>query len=202
MIQFFSFRSHGSFMPYRSRCLRVSFCAALLVFTVAARAADPDSEVKPIRFLDLHSSLPADWQSVAPASSMRAAQVNVPGASPVELIVIYFGPGQGGPVDANVARWQGQFRPVGGKPVKPALDKFTTAGGFGVDWVELRGDYARGVGMGPVGDYRHDQMLIAAIMGTPRGNLYIQFHGDTDVVLMHWAAFREFVAGLRPLAQP
>ena len=56
--------------------------------------------------------------------------------------------------------------------------------------------------MGPVGDYRPDQMLIAAITETPRGNLYIQFHGDAGTVLSHRAAFRDFVTGLRPLSQP
>ena len=58
-------------------------------------------------------------------------------------------------------------------------------------------DYARGVGVGPIGDFKTDKMLIAAIAETPRGNLYIQFHGDRDTVLGHRDEFMQFVMALR-----
>ena len=59
------------------------------------------------------------------------------------------------------------------------------------------GDYARGVGVGPIGDYKTDRMLIAAIVETPRGNLYIQFHGDRETILDRRDEFSQFVLALR-----
>ena len=128
---------------------------------------------------------------------MRLAQFRLPGEKAAEVIVFYFGAGQGGGAQANIARWVSQFKPVNGKPVQPSVDNMTTAGGFEVTWVEIQGDYARGVGVGPIGDYKFDQMLIAAITETPRGNLYIQFHGDRDTILEHRDEFSQFVMTLR-----
>ncbi|MCB1876699.1 MAG: hypothetical protein KDH88_12070 [Chromatiales bacterium] len=175
-----------------------------LLFALCAllngNAAASDAQ-RNLEFLGFRSQIPEDWQPNTPSSSMRAAQVMVPGADPVEMIVYYFGPGQGGSAEANIARWQGQFRPVDGKPVEAMVDHFQTQGGFPVTWVELRGDYARGVGMGPMGEYKPDRILIAAVTETPKGNLYIQFHGEADNVAKHKEKFRKFVANLAPLPE-
>src|SRR5688572_13276277 len=51
------------------------------------------------------------WQDAAPfvrrapKSSMRAAEYGVSGDDKTELTVFYFGPDQGGSVDANITRW-------------------------------------------------------------------------------------------------
>ena len=150
-----------------------------------------------IDILDMSTFVPRSWQTVKPSSSMRLAQFRLPGEKAAEVIVFYFGAGQGGGAQANIARWVSQFKPVNGKPVQPSVDNMTTAGGFEVTWVEIQGDYARGVGVGPIGDYKFDQMLIAAITETPRGNLYIQFHGDRDTILEHRDEFSQFVMTLR-----
>jgi hypothetical protein len=50
---------------------------------------------------------------------MRAATYIVPPAAGdpggAECVAYYFGPGQGGSVEANVARWKGQFLGADGK---------------------------------------------------------------------------------------
>lgn len=128
---------------------------------------------------------------------MRLAQFAMPDDEQAEVIVFYFGAGQGGGPEANIARWVGQFRPVNGKPVQPMVTKMKTTGGFQVTWVEIQGDYARGVGVGPIGEYRSDQMLIAGVTQTPRGNLYFQLHGDRETVLEHRDEFAHFVLKLQ-----
>src|SRR5215468_7200472 len=51
-------------------------------------------------------SVPAGWVEQAPTSSMRKAQFLLPRApgdqADGELVVFYFGPGQGGSVEANI----------------------------------------------------------------------------------------------------
>ncbi len=148
--------------------------------------------------LGLVAEVPEGWVESPPSSSMRLTEF-VAGA--VEVIVFYFGPGQGGPVEANIDRWVGQFRPVDGKPPVPVRDTFTTSGGFPVHWVEIRGDYARGVGTGPIGDYAEDQALLVAIVETPHDSLFIQGHGNRGAVEAAKAEFSGFVQSVAPGSQ-
>src|SRR3990172_5854393 len=56
-------------------------------------------------------TVPSRWTQ-GPASAMRVATYEVPaskGAGPGECPVFFFGPGQGGSVEANVERWARQF---------------------------------------------------------------------------------------------
>jgi hypothetical protein len=62
---------------------------------------------------------PAGWKSSG-ATSMRVATYPVapaPGdSSGGECAVYFFGVGQGGSVQANIDRWEAQFKDPGGKP--------------------------------------------------------------------------------------
>ena len=120
---------------------------------------------------------------------MRLLQFTVPAADEAgaaELVVYYFGPGQGGSLEANVARWTSQFSADDG-PVEPAITPLT--GKVPATLVELNGSYARGVGVGPVGDALPNRTLLAGVVETPRGNLYPQLYGSADVVAKHKAEF-------------
>lgn len=86
---------------------------------------------------------PKGWESQA--KPMRAANYVVPGAGGAEageMAVYYFGPGQGGSVEANVQRWIGQFRaPDGGPADKLAERSQTTVNGIEVTLLDLTGTY-------------------------------------------------------------
>jgi len=156
------------------------------------------AELKTIEFLDLTSEVPAAWIEQKPSSDMRLAQFRVPGAESegdANLILYYFGQGQGGSVEANTARWQSQFSKPGGGAVEPRI-KTMKVNGMPVTVVELRGDYARGVGMGPVGTAAPDQILLASIVEAPRGNIYIQLHGPAVTVLSQREAYMVFIRGI------
>jgi len=56
---------------------------------------------------------------------MRAAQYTVGDA---ECVVYFFGPGQGGTVEANIARWSGQFAAPDGKPAAAKVTKSNVHG--------------------------------------------------------------------------
>ena len=170
--------------------------SAQIGYTEPDRLEIASVSMQRVDILDMSSVVPSSWKARPPSSSMRLLQFEISDEEPAEMIVFYFGAGQGGGPQANIARWVSQFSPVNGKPVQPTVKNMRTTGGFEVTWVEIQGDYARGVGVGPIGDYKIDQMLIAAITQTPRGNLYIQFHGNRTTILEHRDEFRQFVLAL------
>ena len=88
---------------------------AIVADPPAAPASNSSGDSKTARFLGLTAPKPATWMEQTPARKMRAATYSVPGPEgreAAEIVVFYFGPGQGGPVQANIERWQSQFKPA------------------------------------------------------------------------------------------
>lgn len=178
-------------MPH-ARLLSLSL---LLAATLASAAGQP------LSFLGFSSEVPAQWARIEPSSAMRILQFEIadPGGEDAQFVVYHFGPGQGGSLEANLERWKSQFRQPDGSPVEPVVTALKST--MPATLVELRGDYARGLGMGPSGDALPDRMLLAAVVETPEGNLYPQLHGPAPLVAAQRQAFIAFIEGLRP-AEP
>ncbi len=97
--------------------------------------------------------VPTDWTSAPPSSGMRAAQYTLPVASgetdAPELVLYFFGEGQGGSAQANIDRWMGQFTQSNGSSASDqAKTSSRTVGPFKVTEVRVSGTYAGGMGMG------------------------------------------------------
>lgn len=170
----------------------------LLVLAAGPCLADGQS----VTFLDITSSVPADWVANEPSSGMRLLQFTVPAddaGDAAQLVVYYFGPGQGGSLEANVARWSSQFS-ADDDPVEPVITPLN--GNFPATLVELTGNYARGVGVGSASDALPNRTLLAGVVETPRGNLYPQLHGPAALVAKHRAAFVRFITKMRPVPRP
>jgi len=149
-------------------------------------------------FLDYHTSVPGGWTARTPSSSMRLAEYTTPttDAGMAEVVVYYFGKGQGGSVDANLERWKSQFtNPAGG----PVAEKIThPVGAIPMTVAEYRGTYARGVGAGSdASAARPNHMLIAVVAETPRGTLFFQCFGPIAAVEAQRAAYLQFAQGLK-----
>lgn len=153
-----------------------------------------------VSLLDLTARVPATWVSQQPSSTMRLAQFRVPGkagSDDAELVVFYFGQGQGGSAEANIARWESQFSSATRKPIKAGVQHFKVKT-MPVTTAELTGSYTRTLGMTP-GTPLPDQTLLAAILETPKGNLFFQLHGPNTLV----AANREaFLTMIREIKKP
>ncbi len=152
-----------------------------------------------VALLDWTAPVPHAWVSESPKTSMRLTQFQVPGvggSGVAELVVFYFGAGEGGSAEANIARWQSQFSGPAGKPVQPTVQHFKVKG-MPATIAELSGTYARSLGMGPPAPPTPDQTLLAAIVETPRGNLTFEFHGPRATVAANGAAFLAMVRGIR-----
>lgn len=152
-----------------------------------------------IELLGYHSRYPSEWSRRPPASSSRLAQFVVHGAdasSDAEVVVFFFGASQGGNVDANVARWRSQFSTPDGSPAPETITRDST-GAFPTTIAEFRGTYRRGVGAGSADSVRTGQTLVATIVETPKGTLFIQLFGPSATVSAHRAEFARFVKELK-----
>lgn len=84
-----------------------------VVFSLASAA---EEKVKTVAAKDLKLQVPASWKEVKTTSQFRAAQFAIAGKDAkdeeAELVVYHFGGPTGG-VNANIARWVGQFEEKG-----------------------------------------------------------------------------------------
>jgi hypothetical protein len=191
-----------------SRQFAFALMAATAVSASCTRgeSGNPTVEIEgqPVALLEYVATSPADWQGRQPASQMRLAEFVTPAAAGAdagaEVVVYFFGAGQGGSVEANIERWKSQFADSEGNHPEPVTAR-DSASHFPATFVQLRGSYTRSIGMGDTAVVaKPDQVLMAAVVETPRGNLHVQMHGPAASVLAQEAAFRGFVRGIRPHA--
>lgn len=109
-----------------------------------------------------------------------------------ELIISVFVAGDGGPIDANIARWKGQFRQGDSAPEPKLADK--EVGPLKVKFVELEGDY---LAMGaPAAKQGFAQ--IGAIVQASGRNVFFRLIGPKETVEANRADFMKMIDGLMP----
>ena len=114
-------------------------------------------------------TVPDGWVSEPPANSMRKAQYRLPGENgDAELVVTYFGLQGAGGVEANIARWRGQFNGSDGGSVK-------TRSVSGMNVTVL------------------DQRMLAAIVENAKGAFYFKLVGPKATVTRWEASFDQFI---------
>jgi hypothetical protein len=152
---------------------------------------------------ELRSKAPAGWLEEKPNSNMRVAQYKLPKAegdsADAELVVYYFGQGQGGSTQANIDRWLNQMQQADGSPSKEkAKIEKTTVNGMAVTTVDVLGKYNGGMaspgaspGATPVdmSDYR----MRAAIIETPKGSYFVKLTGPQKTVSRWDQAYTDYI---------
>ena len=139
-------------------------------------------------------TVPGRW-SVEPGTSMRLATYAVPapgGGESGSCGVFYFGPGQGGSTEQNIARWVDEFENA------PAPERSSrTVGGLEVLRLRVRGDHLAHAGMGgPAQGQQRNYELLGAIVEGPSGSVFFKLTGPAQVVD---GAVKEFDAMLESL---
>lgn len=150
-------------------------------------------------------AIPDGWKSVQPRSRMRVAQFELPGeAGPAEMVIFYFGPGQGGTAEANVRRWVGMFTRDDGTtgPVETEAAQFEQDG-LRVALVKARGTYTPS-SMGPMTvdppEPRPNHALYGAVIeGSPQGSLFVRTTGPRATMEAQESALQFFVRSVRQL---
>ena len=151
----------------------------------------------------LRLSVPAGWVEQAPSSSMRKAQFTLPRANgdgeDGELVVFYFGPGQGGSVEANIDRWVGQFgQPDGSSSKDKAKTSKSEVAGMPVTLVEVTGTYQAPIM--PGAPERHNSpgyRLLAAVVETSDGPWFFKLVGPEKTIAKWSDSFDHFIKSIR-----
>ena len=141
---------------------------------------------------DLTFNRPSAWEWVESTSTMRAAQLLVPGGKDkdgAEVIFYYFGPGGGGGTQANVERWYGQFTDR-----KNEKSESTTVGKTKVTYVKADGTYQSGM-PGGAKTPKTNYALLGAIIEAANGAIFVKATGPVAVAKSAEAEFRKMVEG-------
>ena len=107
-------------MHLRNERLRALLGGALIALAAARGAL---AQAATVTLLDYKTAVPSGWTSRVPSSTMRLAEYTADGA---EIVVYFFGQGQGGNVAANLARWKSQFSTTDGSPVPEVITRDST----------------------------------------------------------------------------
>lgn len=185
--------------PMSSHRVERTFRALSLLLIPAGFAATATrsalAQSNSVTLLDYKAAVPATWVSKAPSSASRLAQFIVPGSDSAEVVVFFFGASMGGNVDANLTRWRGQFTSGDATPASERVTRDST-GKFPLTIAEYSGTYRRGIGTGSADSVRTGQTLIATIVETPRGAMFIQLSGPSARVAAERDTFLGFVKGI------
>jgi hypothetical protein len=145
-------------------------------------------------------SAPAGWKAEG-ARPMRAATYSIAPAAGdstgAECVVNYFGPGQGGGVDANIERWKSQVQGPDGKPAPAKVEKRTVRG-VPITVMDASGSYT-GMG-GPMmaspkalPGYR----LLGAIVEGPGGSVFFKLAGPARTIAAQQKNFDLLLASIQ-----
>jgi hypothetical protein len=168
--------------------------AAILVLSIGA-----DDPKKHVEAGGLSFEAPQSWTSIPSRSPMRKAQLQVEAVAGDEfpaLLVVYAFPGGAGSVDANVKRWQEQFRDSDGNPPKIA-SKTVRGKNVEVTRVETAGHYKPSVvpGMAPEPE-RENARLLGAIIVTENVGYFLKMVGPDKTMTSIRPAFDELLASI------
>jgi hypothetical protein len=166
--------------------LRIALLLALLLVTASA-----PSPGEVIDAAGLKLTVPAGWRSEPPSSSMRAAQMVVPGsAGEGQLTVFHFGAGGGGGIDANLDRWLSQ---VVLDPGTEARRKVLDAPLGKIHFVDASGKVtASRVGSFPSED-QPGWRLLGAVLEAEGGPWYLRLVGPEATLEAEGDAFLEML---------
>jgi hypothetical protein len=135
---------------------------------------------------------------------MRAATYLIPAASGDsengECAVFFFGPGQGGGVEANIKRWIDQFEQPDGKPSEQlAKQGKQTINGLSVTTIDLGGTFKGGGPMMGQGEKKPGYRLLGAIVEGPQGAVFFKLTGPAKTVAAAQQEFQSLLRSFQPL---
>src|SRR5271165_3007996 len=130
---------------------------------------------------------------------MRRAQLKVepvPGDEYPALLVVYAFPGGAGSVEANLKRWQGQFKDADGNP--PRIESRTVKGkNVEVTRVETSGHYFPSPFPGrPKEPDRPNYRLLGAIAQTPTTGYFLKMIGPDKTMQAVRGEFDQLIASM------
>jgi hypothetical protein len=165
--------------------------------------APKGAPTEPARAGGLTWEAPEPFVRRAPKSSMRVAEYGRASEPQAELGVFYFGPDQGGSVEANMNRWIGQFTQADGKETKPKRSERKVEG-VEVSLVEAQGTFSGGMAMpgAPAPAAIPDALLLGAIAKGPLGSVFFKLVGPRAALESARGAFDGLISSIRNTEAP
>ena len=150
----------------------------------------------------LNFTAPQEWTAEKPTSSMRKAQYRLPRAQgdpeDAELAVFFFG-GSGGPVQANIDRWIGQFQKADGSPADDAAKTTRREShGIALTLVDVSGTY--NAASGPMLAEKRSKpnfRMIAAVAEAAGGPWFFKLTGPAATIAKWEREFQKFLDTIR-----
>ncbi|MCH8968864.1 MAG: hypothetical protein IIA66_07085 [Planctomycetes bacterium] len=170
----------------------------------AARPSVQESASRRLAVDRLEFVVPSTWVVEQPTSSMRKAQLRLPGGggdSDAELVIYNFGttPEAGGSVEANFGRWCGQFVQADGRDsTEVAVRREAEISGMAVHTIDISGRYVAAVR--PGNPEKHDKpnhRMLASVIISPEGKYFLKLLGPGSTVEKHAARYEEFLRSLK-----
>ena len=149
---------------------------------------------------NLNFTTTGTWKSVKPKSRILEFEIQVPREEndnrDGRLTVM----GAGGSIDANIARWEGQFSQADGSPTKAKVTEETVEN-MKVTMVDISGVYVETMG-GPFSGGKKVEnpefRVLAAIIETPEsGNYFVKLIGPKATIGANQEAFGEVIKGIK-----
>lgn len=145
---------------------------------------------------------PSAWK--AAPKPMRTANYAIPAVAgdsqDGEMAVFYFGPGQGGGVEANVRRWLGQFVNPDGTPLSPGSAERTEkeVNGLAVTVLDVSGTYLfKPFPMAPRATPLPDYRMLAAIVQGPDAPVFFKLTAPEKTAAASEQDFHRVIESLR-----
>jgi hypothetical protein len=162
--------------------------------------ADASGKAVDKSFGPIKAKVPSEWTEQTPSSSMRKAQYALPKAAgdgeDGELAVFYFGPGQGGSVEANIERWIGQIsQPDGSSSKDKAKTNKKEIGGMPVTLVDVSGTYS--AGMMSNAPPRQGYRMLAAVAETTEGPWFFKLTGPEKTIAKWSSSFDQLISSFK-----
>ncbi len=146
----------------------------------------------------MNLQVPLGWSRQVPRSQMLEHEFSAGDATAGEVRITIMA--AGGSVDANVARWQQQFSPEDGQPVKNmAANPKRTIAGKTVHVVDFRGTYLDRP-QGPLGppESKENYRMLGAVVELNGGvSYFFKLYGPAQAAEQQQTAFDEFLTSMR-----
>jgi hypothetical protein len=157
----------------------------------------------PVTIDDFTSVAPASWKE-QPPRPMRFKTFTIPKVAADkfdgEVVIFFFGAGQGGDPQANLDRWKGMFDPPAGKkPEDVSKTETMKVNGVDVTVLEVKGTYKfKASPMAPgEPELRPDHHMIAVIFASANGPYFIRFVGPEKTVAKNKKDFDRWLKGFK-----
>jgi hypothetical protein len=175
----------------------VGFCVSL---GVRADGQGTETEIDGMK-----SRAPAAWKSQDPSGKERVYQFTIPKAEgdkdDAQLIIFFFGAGQGGGIEANIQRWKNMVKPAEGAKES---DTYKTSdfkvGDVKVTMFEANGTYMfkkRAFDPEEKPEPRPDYRMVAVVFESKNGPYYIRMYGPQKTMEANRKGFEDWIKGFK-----